>query len=233
MATLVSILTPVYNGIEYLPECVESVLKQTYTAWEMIVAINGHGEDGGAVYQQALTCCGDPRIRVIVQGPEVKGKVASLREAMSLVNGDWICVLDCDDMWDATKLEVQVEAMKGEARGAAVIGTGCRYFGELTHSPPLKYGFLTFADLLDCNHVVNSSSMIHRTWCHWRPVFAMDDYDMWLRVGLIGGRIYNVAQCLVSHRVHASSAFNSKHVSPTTLRETYKTIKMMMDTVLD
>jgi len=230
--TLVSILTPVYNGIEFLEECVNGVLRQTHTNWEMIVAINGHGEDGGSAYKQAQSCCQDPRIRVVVQGPDVKGKVASLTNAMTLVNGDWICVLDCDDVWDPTKLDVQVNALQGVAKGAAVIGTGCRYIGELASSPPLKYGFRTLADLLECNQVINSSSMIHRSWCHWRRVFAMDDYDMWLRIALVGGQIYNVADCLVSHRIHGSSAFNSKHVSPSELRESYKTIKMIMDTVV-
>ena len=225
----VSIITPVFNGVEFLDECIKSVQAQTVQDWELIIAINGHGTDGGDVYTKAMVHASDPRIRVIVQGPAIKGKVASLNDAMCHTNAEWICVLDCDDTWTPNKLQIQLATQKSVARDAAVIGTGCVYMGTMTGSPRLKTGWITLSDLLECNEVVNSSCMVHRTWCTWREVFGMDDYDMWLRIALVGGKIYTVPDHLVYHRVHAESAFNSKHVSPKSLQACYGSVALVMD----
>ena len=56
----ISILTPVWNGLPYLKECVESVLSQDYQDWEMIIGDNA-STDGTTEYLQSLT---DPRIKV-------------------------------------------------------------------------------------------------------------------------------------------------------------------------
>ena len=49
---MISILIPIYNGIEYINESVTSVLEQTYENWELIIAVNGHPENS-SVYQIA------------------------------------------------------------------------------------------------------------------------------------------------------------------------------------
>jgi teichuronic acid biosynthesis glycosyltransferase TuaG len=228
----VSILTPIYNGLEFLDECGQSVFAQTYQDWEWILAINGHGPDGGEVYPHAMKWANkDPRVRVLVQGPPLKGKVASLNDAMQHIQGEWVCVLDCDDVWLPEKLERQLAVSQGIARGAAVIGTGCQYIGERRTIPALQYGWLTFEDMIQCNHIVNSSCLVHRSWCVWRDVFA-DDCDMWLRIGLFGGRMYNIDEILVYHRIHTTSAFNSKHISPDTLRGVFRTAHTILKTAL-
>ena len=50
---MISILIPVYNGIEFIDDSVGSVLNQTYTSWELIIGVNGHPENS-EVYQRAL-----------------------------------------------------------------------------------------------------------------------------------------------------------------------------------
>lgn len=59
-APVISILTPVWNGLPYLKECVDSVLAQDFQDWEMIVGDNA-SDDGTSEYLKSLT---DPRIRV-------------------------------------------------------------------------------------------------------------------------------------------------------------------------
>ena len=46
----VTILTPVFNGIEYLEECYKSILNQTNKEWLWIIGINGHGDDTNLIY---------------------------------------------------------------------------------------------------------------------------------------------------------------------------------------
>src|SRR6266849_696005 len=59
----VSILTPVYNGAEHLAECIESVLRQTYTNWDYTIVNNCSEDESLAIAQKYAVK--DPRIRVI------------------------------------------------------------------------------------------------------------------------------------------------------------------------
>jgi len=42
---MISILMPIYNGIEFIEESVSSILNQTYDQWELIIGVNGHPEN--------------------------------------------------------------------------------------------------------------------------------------------------------------------------------------------
>jgi teichuronic acid biosynthesis glycosyltransferase TuaG len=229
---LVSVLTPLYNGVEFLEECVDSVIAQTHTDWEMIIAVNGHGEDGGAVSAKAREIAAkdtEGRIHVVVQ-PKVSGKVASLNAIMNEARGEWICLLDVDDLWFPTKLEAQIAALRGPAKNCAVIGTTCQYFGTMGGKPSIRAGMLQFRDILQSNQVINSSAMIHRSYCRWRDGHGMEDYDMWLRITAAGGFIYNLWDVLVKHRIHSGSAFNSAGHQPELLRADFETAALIAAT---
>ncbi|MGE0406800.1 MAG: glycosyltransferase family 2 protein, partial [Candidatus Korobacteraceae bacterium] len=62
-APLVSIITPVYNGEEFLVECIESVLAQTYQNWEYII-VNNHSKDRSLEIAEEYARR-DPRVRVV------------------------------------------------------------------------------------------------------------------------------------------------------------------------
>jgi glycosyltransferase involved in cell wall biosynthesis len=228
---LVTILTPVYNGVEFLGECVKSVIEQTEPRWEIIIGINGHGPDGGAAAETARGYAAlDGRIRVHIQ-PEVHTKVDSLNDMMTHARADWICLLDCDDVWLPTKLARQLEVLGGAARNAAVIGTACSYFGEMCGSPSIRTGRLDVTDLLAGNQVINSSAMLHRSYAHWRTGFGMEDYDLWLRIAAAGSILYNIPENLVRHRIHGSSAFNSKGHRPELLQKYFAQIVSLNDMI--
>ena len=218
---LITVLTPLYNGIEFLEECVNSVIQQSFTDWEMLIAVNGHGADGGAAAEQARALAAkDARIRVLVQPPPIDDKVKSLNDAVTRAAGEWIALLDCDDVWHGDKLRRQVEAL---ATGAAVIGTFAAYIGERSGSPLLCPGYVSPYHLLTCNHIINSSALVQRKFCTWRYPEGepLEDYDLWMRIVLQGGQLYNVPEVLTYHRIHASSAFKSKGHDPTRLCQAF------------
>jgi len=91
---VISIIIPVYNGIEFLEECVRSVISQTFEDWEIIIGINGHGHDGGEAGKLANNIATlDKRIAVHIQQPPLKGKVESSNDLVEKSKGDWICML--------------------------------------------------------------------------------------------------------------------------------------------
>lgn len=228
----ITILIPLFNGIDFLNECITSVLQQTYTNWEVVIGINGHGLDGGAVATKTreIAKC-DTRIRVIVQPPPISGKVESLNDLMNYVEGEWVCLLDCDDMWHPMKLEEQMKVKDTVARNAAVIGTFCQYFGEFGGAPLLPSEWIPATSFSESNPIINSSAMIHRSYCYWRYTEVcsgvMEDYDLWMRISLMGAKLYNVPKVLCAHRIHKTSAFNTKEQNPKSLQDEYTLAKLM------
>jgi glycosyltransferase involved in cell wall biosynthesis len=211
----VSILIPLYNGVEFLEECIDSVIQQTFGEWEALIGINGHGDDGGEVAKIAGRIASkDDRIKIIIQGSEISGKVMSLHNLVSLAKADLICILDCDDKWHPHKLKRQMETLAFVTPDTAVIGTFCKYFGEKTLDLVLDSGYINPAALETCNQIINSSTMIKKEYCVWHDeeyTFGVEDYFLWMNICLQGKKLYNIPEFLTYHRIHNTSAFNSSH----------------------
>jgi glycosyltransferase involved in cell wall biosynthesis len=215
----VSILTPVYTGWTFLPEAAGSVFHQDDWGWEWIIGVNGHGPTGGEAFQVALGlaqwaaehCPGRP-VKVY-NLPQVSGKVEALNVMVERAQGDWVALLDCDDLWEANKLSVQRTFLNTVAMGAGAIGTLCTYFGDmLADGPPIPLGFIPSGAGRFGNPIVNSSAIVRKDLAVWIETFGLEDYDMWVRLDKAGFQLFNVPMRLVRHRIHKDSAFNGKAV---------------------
>ena len=102
----VSIIIPVYNGADYLEECIESALDQTYPHIEVIV-VNDGSDDNGATEAVALSY-GD-RIRYFRK--ENGGVSSALNLGIRRMKGDYFSWLSHDDLYLPEKVAVQVEAV--------------------------------------------------------------------------------------------------------------------------
>ena len=104
---LVSIITPAYNAERYLTDTVHSVLAQTYSNWELIIA-DDCSTDGTRKLLGELSQT-DDRINVIYL--EENGEPLLLETPPSNRRKAALSLLDSDDMWKQTKLEKQVKFM--------------------------------------------------------------------------------------------------------------------------
>jgi glycosyltransferase involved in cell wall biosynthesis len=213
--TWVSIITPVYNGVEFLEQCAMSVCLQNAGAdltWDWWIGINGHGT-GGEVLEKARAIqkkCPNFDIHVI-NLPRAKGKVEALNALVAMTTGQWIAVLDCDDTWERNKLLYQKAAIDMSPTKIDVVGTFCKYFGDMvSDGPALPEGFIGSDSFWKGNPIINSSALIRRELARWEDRFGLDDYDMWLRLLASGAVFFNLPYQLVNHRIHTASAFNGK-----------------------
>jgi glycosyltransferase involved in cell wall biosynthesis len=76
---MISILMPIYNGIKFIDESVTSVLEQTYTQWELLIAINGHPENS-QVYKIAKKFEEKSNKIKVFYFYKIKGKANTLNE---------------------------------------------------------------------------------------------------------------------------------------------------------
>ena len=97
-----SIIIPAYNVAPYLRECLDSVLKQTFTDWEAICVDDGSTDGSGAILDEYAAK--DARFRVIHQANA--GVSAARNAALDVVNGEYISFVDADDVVNDKFLEV-------------------------------------------------------------------------------------------------------------------------------
>lgn len=109
---LVSIVTPVYNAERFIGETIESVLKQTYQNWELLL-INDDSQDASQTIVEAYVEK-DQRIKLI-NLKENSGAAVARNTGLDAARGQYIAFIDSDDCWSETKLADQLDFMKGQA----------------------------------------------------------------------------------------------------------------------
>jgi glycosyltransferase involved in cell wall biosynthesis len=204
---MISILIPIYNGIEFINESVQSVLSQTYEDWELFIGINGHRQNSDVFQTAKVYETLDKRIKVY-DLYTIKGKSNTLNELLKYTKYNFIALLDVDDIWHNQKLEIQSTFLCDYD----VVGSNCVWFGDIEHVvPKIPSNDFSNFNFTQVNPVINSSSIIKKELCYWNSHFdGVEDYDLWLRLWKQKKRFFNSPEILVKHRIHKSSAFNSK-----------------------
>ena len=200
---MISILMPIYNGIEFIHESVESIKNQTYAHWELIIGINGHPKNSEVFLKAKQYESDDIKVLDMV---DVKGKSNALNNMIDYCKYDWISLIDVDDIWEKTKLQSQIEYMSEYD----VIGTCCKYFGKLSGIVPIPTKDVSSYNFLIGNPIINSSSLIKKDLCSWDPEYdGVEDYNLWLQLWKNKNKFYNVDSVEVYHRIHEDSCYNS------------------------
>jgi glycosyltransferase involved in cell wall biosynthesis len=202
---MISILIPIYNGIEFITESVQSVLIQSYQDWELLIGVNGHNQNS-EVYQKAkLYESLDKRIKVF-DFYNIKGKSNTLNEMIKHCSYNFVALLDVDDIWNYKKLEIQSKFLSDYD----VIGSNCVWFGDIENVvPKIPVNDFSSFNFIEVNPIINSSCIIKKELCYWNEN-GIEDYDLWLRLWKQKKRFFNCPEILVKHRIHRTSAFNSK-----------------------
>ena len=211
---MITILMPIYNGIEFINESVNSIINQSYDKWELIIGINGHPANS-EIYKIAKQYEENNKIKVY-DLVNTKGKSESLNKMLEYSKYNWISLLDVDDIWLPNKLEKQAPYMKEYD----VIGTMCKYFGDRDDIPSIPYGDISNFNFFRVNPIINSSCLLKKELCYWTNVVGVEDYDLWLRLRKENKKFYNINEICVLHRIHVESAFNgSNHLKVNDLLE--------------
>ena len=97
----ISVIVPVYKAEDYLHACVDSILSQTVSDFELILVDDGSPDGCGAICDDYAAR--DSRVRVIHQ--ENQGQAAARNHAFSIAKGEWVCFVDSDDAVHPQMLE--------------------------------------------------------------------------------------------------------------------------------
>lgn len=125
---LVSVISPAYNHEKFIADCIESVLAQTYSNWEMIII-----DDGSTDSTYSIACSyalRDTRIRPFTQDNIGIFRLGeSYNFALGKSTGKYVAVLECDDVWMPDKLQIQVEEL--EKKSECILSWGQAYLSSI------------------------------------------------------------------------------------------------------
>lgn len=207
---LVSIITPMYNAGRYIGEAIESVQRQTYPNWEMII-MDDLSDDGSAEIVQEYAKA-DGRIRYFRE--TVKSGVAKGRnDAMKLAGGRYLAFLDSDDLWKPKKLEKQLSFLKN--RRCAFTYAACDVVDEnsvatskVRHVPPkITYEKLLWGNVIPCLTVLLDREFVGE---FSMPEIGHEDYAAWLTIFRKIPAAYGIDEILGSYRINNQSVSANK-----------------------
>lgn len=202
---------PVYNGARFVARAVESVLRQTYPAVELVIVNDGSPDDSAKVIRPFLS---DPRVRYVEQA---NGGVAAARNrALREASGEFAALIDQDDVWLPEKLSRQVPLL---AARPLVALAHCRALPIDQDDRPLpphawRAGVSplpAYVELFMGNPVKACTAVFRRDvalavggFDTSREINFADEYDLWLRLA----REHDVAyddEVLAHYRLHEAN----------------------------
>ncbi|AKA36238.1 glycosyltransferase family 2 protein [Flagellimonas lutaonensis] len=122
---MVSILIPFKNTAHYLPECIESILAQTHTDWE-VLAVDDHSTDKSI---EVLKSYAKEDLRIKVFENQRSGIIPALRTAYKHSSGEFTTRMDSDDIMMPDRLQVMVESLQKQGKGHVAVGQ-VKYFSD-------------------------------------------------------------------------------------------------------
>jgi glycosyltransferase involved in cell wall biosynthesis len=204
----ISVILPVYNAELYIDEAVNSILSQTFTDFELIIIDDG-STDGSSDLLSKLAAL-DGRIKLVSR--ENRGLIATLNEAISLANSDYIARMDADDIALPTRLAKQFEFLQANPK-VAVLGTCYRYIDVQGNVGAKRNTFISHADITAsfyfCNPIAHPSVMVNyrllgSDYCYLEQYKTIEDLELWSRLSS-KYQLANLAEVLLHYRVLNSS----------------------------
>jgi len=217
---LVSIIMPAFNAGKYISQSIESVLKQTYQNWELIIINDGSTDDTKKVVDSFLQM--DSRIQYIWQenGKQGKARNAGLKRS----KGELIAFLDADDLWMPVKLEKQIDLLHQQnadliftdvlvvdEKGAVLTDTcsveNKTYFGSEGLS------FFYRINQVPILTVLAKREAILKVGCFKEAleIQNIEDYDLWLRMLRNNAKFISINDKLGAYRRHDTQTIKGKY----------------------
>lgn len=207
---LITVVMPNYNGSRFVEQAIDSVLSQTYEKFELLVVDDCSKDDSLQLIQQKAQR--DSRIRVIAL--EHNAGVANARNVgIKEAKGEYIALLDNDDLWVEDKLERQLSLAQ---KGADIVYCSYDFIDEQNNS--IKKPFIVprqtnFNKMLTSNAIGCSTSFIKTELMLAHPFnsdFYHEDYVLWMELLRVCPTAYGDQKVLMHYRQVTGSRSNKK-----------------------
>lgn len=208
---LISVIMAAYNAEKTIEQAIESVRNQTYSNFELLV-INDYSKDTTADIVSRIAKK-DARVRLL-SNDENLGVSLTRKYGLEEAKGDWIAILDSDDIWRADKLEKQL--LLQQKVNADLLFTGSAFISS--NGQPIDWYLhvpneVTYRQLLKQNVISNSSALVRKELYTKHFVIGdrmHEDFAIWLEILKEGKKAYGVDEPLLIYRIAKSSKSGNK-----------------------
>ncbi|MDR2496784.1 MAG: glycosyltransferase family 2 protein [Tannerellaceae bacterium] len=209
---LVSIITPMYNAEKYIADTIKSVLAQTYSQWEMIIVNDGSKDECERIASEFARK--DTRIKVFSQ--QNRGSASARNNGIRRAAGQYIALLDADDLWEPYFLELQLSHMN-DKKALLVYGSHKRIDadGRECLIPFIAPSKITYKDLLktcsiSCLTALYDTSDYGKFYLDEKLKSLRDDHLYWLTIIKHTGVAYGNKKIIASYRLLGNSVTSNK-----------------------
>ena len=198
----ITILMPVRNGEKYIKESIDSILKQTFTDFELLIMDDG-STDRTVERIERYT---DERIRLIRRKHNF---IRNLNEGLELALGGYIARMDADDIMHTERLRIQLKRMKKNPN-ITVCGTWAKIFSDKGNERNVfHFGHEIICEpvleLLKYNMLLHPSVMVKKEFLFnhhikYQNYPYVEDYKLWFDIAKAGGILFVEPQELMMLR---------------------------------
>ncbi len=200
----VSIVLPTYNGEKYIRESIDSIIKQTFTDWELIIVNDCSTDNTQKIIDSYVEI--DSRIRTIKN--DINQKLPeSLNIGFRKAQGEYLTWTSDDNIYLSDALEIMVDYLEKNQDSVLI----CASMNMIDSDGKflMRHYDYTYEDML-CDDCVGACFMYRR--CVLKDIgeydptrFLVEDYDYWLRILFYYGKIDYIDKTLYLYRVHENS----------------------------
>lgn len=212
---MISVIMPIYNGELYLREAIESILKQTYTNFELICIDDGSTDNTLSILKDYAA----KDHRMVIVSRENRGLISTLNEGLSLAKYNYIARMDADDISMPSRLEKQISYLHAH-KGVGVIG--CSYT-----SVNQERNIIGLRRLWNINYILKATCIFGSPFAHPSVMFNKsvlgaelyyspeykhaEDYELWTRLQKIT-RFAALSEPLLEYRVLKTSVSRQNYI---------------------
>mgnify|MGYP001065538730 FL=1 len=224
---LVSVVMPAYNAEKYIGEAIRSVQSQTYTNWVLLV-IDDCSTDHTVDVVQAFVNT-DDRIRLF-RNTRNLGAAKTRNRGLELSEGEWVALLDSDDIWHSDKLEKQLAVALNS--GSEIIYCSCSLIssdGEKISDyivpAQTSYDDMLKESVFSCSTTLLAKNVVDNN--RFSADYYHEDLVYWLQLLKKG---YSASACcepLADYRIVEGSRSHSKVQSAKNRWEVYRKVEKL------
>lgn len=193
---LVSIIVPCYKQAQYLDECLESVLNQTYENWECIIIDDGSPDNTEEIAKKWQLK--NSKFKYI---KKENGGVSSARNCgIEYAQGSWILPLDGDDKIEENYIEKASQQFDSDYK---VIYCDVQKFGRINtewHLPEFSLYNLAQDNIIHCSGFFKKSDWKAIGGYDTNMVYGIEDWEFWINLLKNGSKVYHINDCLFYYR---------------------------------
>jgi len=210
---LISILINNYNYAKFLPECIESVLNQTYQNFEIIIVDDGSTDNSKEIIEKYAKK--DKRIKPVLK--KNGGQASAFNEGFKHCKGEIICFLDADDLFEKNKLK---EISKIYKKGYEYIINNYKFLGnknlKKNYKPLFPYGgynlflvyYLTKFTGSSTSNISISKKLANKIFpIKYEDFFRIRADDVIVFASSIATKMFFINKILTVYRIHGNNLF--------------------------